>query len=278
VFHSSRVASKHAFGSSGRTPGILHALIVLAAILSCFPTAHAQSCHMPALQSDSASPIRVAARAAFATYRTAAYAGEYQGYAASSSYSHPWFYVEAALAGYRIVRNGLAERGLGDLALDARGTVFRGDTHSFGVELALTAPTGNADLGLGMGHTMLMPGLWAAYQQEHLQLMVQVAYGRAIGSAGGHAHAATGPLVNPMNRSELEHALMLSYTFGDYLFAGGRLLGAVPVAAASGVAREVAAFGIGASVAHVQVELELQLPLVGAPFDTRSLLSVAALF
>jgi hypothetical protein len=234
---------------------------------------------MPDLQADGSRPVRLAARAAFATYRTAIYAGEYQGYGAAASYTHRWFHAEAALLGYRIVRNGLADHGPGDLALGARGTLYQDKAHSFGLELLTTAPTGDADLGLGMGHAMLMPGLWGAYQHERVRLMVQVAYGRALGEAGKHAeHSPTGPLVNPMNRSELEHALTLSYQFGEHLFAGGRLLGAVPVAAANGVAREVAAFGIGASVAPVQVELELQLPLVGAPFDTRTMLSVAALF
>lgn len=239
----------------------------------------AQACHMPDLQVVEQKPVRLGVRTTFATYRNPVYAGEYQGYGASASYAHRWFYAELALAGYRIVRNGLADRGLGDLSLDARSTLYRAEAYSFGVELAATAPTGDADRGLGMGHTMVMPGLWGGYQYERLQLFVQVAYGRAVGDAGAHAHhAATGPLVNPMNRSELEHALTLSYGFGEHLFVGGRLLGAVPIAALGGAAREIASLGIGATIAPLQLELELQMPLIGAPFETRSVISLAALF
>jgi len=239
----------------------------------------AQSCHMPDLHVDDGRPFRISARSTFASYRTAIYAGEYQGYAASASYSQRWLFVEGSLAGYRIVRNGLTDRGLGDLAVDVRGTIVRNQELAAGVELAATFPTGDAGRGLGMGHTMLMPGVWASFQRDSLSIVAQVAYGRAITAGGSHAHhGSSGALVNPMNRSELEHALTVSYGFAEHLFAGGRLLGALPVVAVGGAAREVAAFGFGALFAPLQLDLELQMPLVGTPFETRTLLTIAVLF
>ena len=235
---------------------------------------------MPDLHVDEAKPFRVAGRASFATYRSPTFAGEYQGYAAAASYSHPWVYADVSLAGYRIVRNGLAQRGLGDLALDVRASLYRAGELALGLELAATMPTGAAHLGLGMGHAMLMPGAWLSLRSERVLLFAQLACGRSVGDSGGfgHHHQATGPLVNPMNRSELEHALTASYLFSKHLFAGARLTGAVPVVALGGQAREVAGLGLGASFAPVQIDLELQLPLVGTPFETRTILTAAALF
>ncbi len=243
--------------------------------------AFGQNCHMPDLGSTRAERFRVSGRAVFATYRNPVFAGEYQGYFATASYAQRWFFVELQLPGYRLVRNGLAERGLGDVALDLRGAVWRPDTElALGLELAATLPSGDANRGLGMGHLMLMPGAWLSWERGALRLFAQLAYGRMVssGPAPHRDHAGPAPLVNPMNRSELVHAYALSYGFAEHLFAGGRLLGAVPIAVSAGRARAIATLGFGARFGPLEFAAELQIPLVGSPFTVRSTLTLAAIF
>jgi hypothetical protein len=232
-----------------------------------------QSCHMPNLGARAADLL--------ATYRAPNDAGEYQGYFASAAYTHPWFFAELHLPYYRLVRDGSVERGPGDVGLDLRGTLWRPAPElALGLELAGTFPSGDADRGLGMGHVMLMPGAWLGWERGSVRVLAQLAYGRMLGDAAPshHDHSGPVPLVNPMNRSELEHAFSVSYAFAEHLFAGGRLLGAVPVAYRNGSAREIAGLALGARFAPLEVGVELQFPLLGAPFTARTALTVAAIF
>lgn len=228
----------------------------------------------------SAAPqFRVSALASFATYRNAVYAGEYQGYTGAVGYTHPWFALEASMAGYRIVRNGARDWGPGDLLLMARGTAYRFDSEAaVGVALASTLPTGDEEVGLGMGHTMLMPGAWFALQHGAFSLALDLAYGRALGGGSSHHHSSTGPLVNPMNRSEIEHALTLSYAFWRGLFAAVRLYGAVPIADADGQTREALGFVLGGQISRFELAAEQHLPLAGDPFQAKTILRASATF
>jgi hypothetical protein len=239
-----------------------------------------QACHFTDLRVGAPErPWRLSLNAIFASYRNRVYAGEYQGALVAASYRHPWVAAEASFGGYRIVRNGLREYGASDVSLDVRGTVARFSELSLGLELAATLPTGDPGRGLGMGHVMLMPGAFFQLEGQRLSLLVQVAYGRALITGAEHVHSSpTGPLVNPMNRSEIEHAATLAYVFRSPLFAATRLSGAVPVGALGGAAREALGIAFGASLDHFQTSAELQLPLVGTPFTSRFLLSAAGTF
>jgi hypothetical protein len=255
-------------------------LVVLVVWLRAAPLA-AQACHYSDLRpSASAGPrFRATALAAFATYRSRVYAGEYQAYTGAFAFSHPWASAEVTLTGYRLVRNGLRDYGLGDLALSARAAVLRVDDRvaALGVGLAATLPTGDARRGFGMGHAMLMPGVWFTLQQAGVQLSVELAYGRMLG--GRHAwHGAGGPVVNPMNRSEIEHGVFVSYAFWRTLFVALRSYGAVPVADALGSARQATALALGAQVGPVELAAEQHLPLVGSPFAAKTLLRVSGSF
>jgi hypothetical protein len=247
--------------------------------LSAPEHARAQSCHLADLRAaGQVQPWRIALLTSFASYRNSVYAGEYQGISAVASYAHPWVSAEVSFGGYRIVRNGLRDYGVSDLALDVRAALARFSEITLGLEVAVTLPTGDPARGLGMGHVMLMPGAFLQLESAALRLLVQVAYGRALASAGEHAHGSPGPLVNPMNRSEFEHAATLAYSFRAPLFAAARLFGAVPVATAAGSAREALGMALGASLERAQLSAELQLPLVGTPFALKTLLSAAVLF
>jgi hypothetical protein len=254
------------------------AVLCVGALLGVLPgtSAAAQSCHLSDYALPSAgSQFRVRALATFASYRNQVYAGEYQGYGGSASFTHPWLAAEAALTSYRIVRNGLRDYGIGDLALTARAAAYRFDDEAaLGVALAASLPTGDPRRGLGMGHTMLMPGAWFSWRREAWSISLDLAYGRVV-AAEGHVHRPGGPLVSPMNRSEIEHAVAVSYTFWRTLFAAVRLYGAVPVADARGSARQASALALGGVISRFELGVEQHLPLVGAPFVAKTLLRVA---
>jgi hypothetical protein len=205
--------------------------------------------------------------------------GEYQGLLVSGTLAHPWFTAELTLPGYRIARMGSHAYGPGDITLNVRGNVFRSEDSAFtiGPELAATLPTGSADDGLGMGHVMLMPGGFVIWQREGFTLVTQLGYGRALGSASSHNHAdGPAPIVNPMNRSELMHAIGVSASVHPNLRVTGRLLGAVTLFNHAGYAREVIAPGLQFISGAFDFSVEQQLPLVGDPFVSRTLMSVGA--
>jgi hypothetical protein len=256
---------------------------VLTLCLSFGPLAEsaaAQSCHTPSLRDSAGASWRASATALFATYANASYTGEYQGVQAKLGFLHPRLSIDVALPYYRLVRNGLTEHGVGDVATDVRAVAFRSADHNFSVgpELALTLPSGDAQRDLGMGQVMLMPGAWLKLQRDKLILIVQAAYGRSASSLSmsGHKHEAVFPIVNPMNMQELEHAISVGYALHERVELEGRVLGAVPIASPMGTARELLAGGVQISAGIIDVGVEVQVPVVGAIFHAKTLLSVAA--
>ncbi len=270
---------------------------VLAVSWSC-TSASAQTCHMgpdPLLQAErkaEPTPFHAGVGLIFASYRNHFGAGNYQGLNALLSYQQPWLMLGASVAGYRLTRDNQQHVGVGDVALDVRGALFRDDNHgiSLGLGLAAMLPTGSAEHGLGMGHTMLMPGAWFMWMHERFSLHADVSYGRALGgdSHGSHssmdmdehAHhaghsvpAVHGSIVQPMNTSELTHALTLGLTLSPNLRLLGRIFGATPIAAQEGKVRELLALGAQGSFGRWDVGAEAQLPVVGSPFQARGLLT-----
>ena len=242
--------------------------------------AHAQSCHtVPSLRETSGLTYRVALTGIFGSFndQAAAVSGEYQGQLVSGAVSHPWFTAELSLPGYRIAKTGSHDYGFGNLGADVRAHLYRADDGSLiaGPELAATFPTGSSNEDLGMQHVMLMPGGFLLWQQGSFTLLAQLGYGRAL--AGAHAHhMGPMPLVSPMNRSELTHAIGASARLHANLRVTGRLLGAVNLFDHNGAAREVVAPGLQLVMGAFDASLELQLPVVGKPFSSRTLVSVGA--
>ena len=240
--------------------------------------AHAQSCHTgTSLRPTEGLTYRLALTGVFASFKDAAVSGEYQGLLLSAAVSHPWFSAELLLPGYRIAKTGSHDYGLGDVGVDVRGHVYRASDDSLiaGPELAATIPTGGDNQDLGMGHVMLMPGGFVLWQQSAFSLIAQVSYGRAL--TGGHSHhSGPMPRVNPMNRSELAHAIGASARLHPNLRVTARLLGAINLFDHNGEAREVVAPGLQLVTGVLDASLELQLPVIGKPFASRTLLSVGA--
>lgn len=263
--------------------------LALASLLafSLSQNARAQSCHTaPNTHLDE---LTFGAELAFSAAKLArSTPGEYQGLTIVGSVQQRWFAVAVAVPGYRLASQGTTY-GLGDVALSSRVPIIRDgdDKLRSGVLLGTTFPSGDADEGLGMGHYMLMPGIFVSMHTSRWRLGVDLSYGRAVGSQhkkasldhsqhGGAASAHVGPLVNPMNRSELEHVLELEYQVLEALRLVARLLGAVPIAQIDGLPREVIAVGLRTRWRSLSSSLEVQVPVVGSPFAARTVLSMGA--
>lgn len=71
-----------------------------------------------------------------------------------------------------------------------------------GVVAGVSVPTGDSRHGMGMGHVMVMPGLFASWSAGRLRVAASSGYSRALGAEGHHDHAPW-PLVSPMLVSEV---------------------------------------------------------------------------
>lgn len=263
------------FSVSCRVAARLALLIALA--WSVCGTAEAQSCHTIALDRPSREPFLATVGLLYADFDTDTEAGNYEGLYASFRYQHPWFGAEVLLPAYRLDAGSGVELGVGDMVLTARGTALRlwdGEI-ALGVELPVMVPTGDEDRQLGMGHVMLMPGAWFSLSLAPFVLQAEVGYGRMLGSESAHQHHHHGgsrvgsPLVNPMNRSELEHVLTLGLGLRRDLVVHARWFGAVPIDDEMGLTRQVLAGGATATVDRFAVTAEVQVPVKGSPFDVK---------
>lgn len=245
--------------------------------------ASAQTCHPLAVKVEHETPFRAHVGLQIASYEVGEERGTYQALYGAFAYQQRWFGAELMLPAYRLAREDASAYGLGDIVLTVRGTALslRDDRVRLGVEVPVSAPTGDADRQLGMGHVMFMPGLWFAYGQGPFALQAQLGYGRVLGQEDAHAHHAAiapgrSPIVNPMNREELEHALALRLEVQRYLAVQARWFGAVPIG--DGVTRQVLGGGAAAHFEPWELLVELQAPVAGDPFVVRLVTQVGVLF
>lgn len=246
--------------------------------------AAAQTCHAPRLAERDEQPFYTALGLQFASYDAKGQYGSYQGLYADLSYRQRWFGAELFLPAYRLTRIEGTELGLGDLVLTARGTALslRDGAIALGAELPVMLPTGSADRQLGMGHVMLMPAAWFELALAPVSLRAQFGYGRALGSASSHAHHHHGvepgrsPLVNPMNREELTHALAVALGVQRHLSLHARWFGALVLG--EGVSREVLGGGVTLRFEYAELLVEMQKPVLGDPFDVKLVVQAAARF
>jgi hypothetical protein len=284
-------------------PALLRlAALVFVTLLAMFVShgpARAQSCHAPALREADGASFRAELSAFVAGYDQDGVRGSYQGGSVLLGFVHRWIALEAGLPYYHLTRDGEDEHGIGDVLVGAHVPVFRRERDglerlALGPELVATLPSGDGDAGLGMGHVMLMPGAFARLRVAQLTLQLQVAYGVALDQGHDHAAAAEdphahhaghadhqvaaahsegpAPIVNPMNRSELEHTLSAAYRFSELFAVTARVAGAVPIDDEQGEVRETVAFGVRFTFGAFDLGVEQELPLVGDPFRYRSVL------
>ena len=204
------------------------------------------------------------------------YGGNYEGVVGGLQWAYDRFSAGTSWAYYRLLRNGDEQYGVGDLSANAEVALVQQADLQIGVLGAVSVPTGNENLGLGMGHTMLMPAVYAAARAGRVALTGSFGYSRAL-AAGGHVHGMQ-PLVEPMNMSELTWSIGGDVPIAAGVRGGARLSGGVPVGSMLGTDRVVGAARVAWGSGRVATAAEVQTGLVGDPFTIRGVLSTALTF
>lgn len=256
-----------------------HALAFLSLASLWGTQALAQPCHDVAPAADPESTVGMGVALEMASYRTPRYEGHYEGLSLLAQGNVSWGHVRVGLPVYRLVRNGLWSRGLGDVALDAGVRLAQGAEGALttGVALAATLPSGDASEELGMGHVMVMPGAWLDWRGERARVHARLAYGRALGG-GAHLSGGPQPLINPMNASEVEGSLGATVQLTREIGLKGGAYGALPVALPEGAARAATFVGIDLSWRQVALGIEGHLPLAGTPFQAKGIARMSLRF
>lgn len=232
----------------------------------------AQACHGSEPLSSLEREISLRLRTTTATFRTERYEGHYQALAAGAELAVDRFAAGVTAPYYRLLRNGLAEQGPGDLALELQVTavgsgeeILRG-----GVDLGAMLPTGDAEAELGMGHVMLMPGIWAQAVFDQVVVSGQLSYAFALAGEAAHAHhEGPHPLVDPMNASELEPSFFATFRATEVLELRGGGYAGLPIAVDGGEARAAALAGVGIRAARLFSRVEGHVPLAGDAFTAK---------
>lgn len=230
--------------------------------------ARAQHCQ-GALPEPSARGLELSLRSEAASFRTSRYEGNYQGVFVRGAWSSRPASVQLSAPYYHIVRNGLGARGFGDLLLDGRASLTRASARpaQAAALLALSVPTGDSQHDLGMGHWMIAPAVSGSVRAARYSFEIRAGYARSFGGGAHHQHApGSTPIVEPMNHSELEGALLAAARAHRHLTTRLALYGAAPVPAAEGDARAAASFAGDILVEQVRFTLEAELPLLGDAF------------
>jgi hypothetical protein len=204
------------------------------------------------------------------------YGGDYEGVVANGAWSMGRYAAGASWAYYRLLRNGAEQYGIGDLVVHGQAALLSRHDVQAGLMLAVSAPTGSDELGLGMGHPMLMPAGYGAWRNGRISVGASFGYSWALAS-GAHVHGMA-PLVEPMNMSELTWSGGGDVSVGSGVRAGLRLSGGVPVGAMLGTDRLVGAVRVAWGSGRVDTAAELQAGIAGDPFTLRGVVSTALRF
>lgn len=184
-----------------------------------------------------------------------------------------------ALGTYRVDGRGVGVddlRGAASLELTPARAAVRA-----GVSAGLTAPTGSADDGRGMGHAMAAGGAWGRLRSGRLGLDASVTYARALGDGAEHAAHLHGsdlwPLVDPMNAVEVLTDLEAGLDVVPRRLAlRGGALGAWPVE--RGARRVVASAGFHLARGALGLTATVSRPVLGDPFVARGRVDVGYRF
>ena len=260
---------------------LMRAQIVLVALGLMAQTARADHHDMVMDSTDGSSmmpAVDASVQLIAASYSTLTYVGDYEGAIASLGFSKDRYMLGASLGTYRIYLNGLEQYGIGDVMAHAGATIVRASEVQAGVMMMVSAPTGDEKVGLGMGHTMLMPSLFGVWSHDHLTLAASAGYSRAIAQMeAGHDHGVW-PLVEPMNMSEITWSASGDYAFPRGIHFGVASRGGHPVGNIIGHERVIGASRIGWATGRVDTSVEVQAGIVGDPFTVRGLVETALHF
>lgn len=245
--------------------------LLFAIAIAVSGVAHAQHDHgaveHPHHATWSASAALIAAR-----FSTPSFVGDYQGISPAAHWTSMRLAASIVAPLYRITKNGATDYGPGDVMAHGQLVLLGAHARAAGVALAVSVPTGSERERLGMGHVMVMPAAWASYGVGEAVFAGSVGYGRAIGAGGEHADHGGGPLVDPMNFSELTWSATGDLRLARTLSAGVKLGGAVALGEA-GTDRVSGGARVTWGTGRVQTTAELQGGFVGAPFEVRGVLA-----
>lgn len=241
-----------------------------------------------------------------ASYRTTSFSGDYQGVTPAVHWASGRFAAATSIGAYRLRKNGALYHGVGDLFVQGQVTVISRTTQSFaggdlvihrvhhrrpvtrfsaqpegllaGLALAVSSPTGSPRHGLGMGHFMVMSSLWGSWTAGEVTLSTSGGVGAAIAESGesGHVHGS-GPIVDPMNLSELTWSASGDLAVARDLRLGARLGGALAVDD-SGVNRTIGAARAVWTAGRVDTSAEVQVGITGDPFSVRGVVETSLRF
>lgn len=212
-----------------------------------------------------------------ASFSTTSFVGDYQGAVPALTASMKQLSVGASLPLYRLQKNGLATHGPGDLVVHGQTKVVARGHAGAGALLALSVPTGDGRVGLGMGHAMLMPAGWAFWHHDRVMIMASTGYGRALTTLGSHHDHGPWPIVEPMNMSELTWSANADVSLAPGLGTSLRMSGGVPVGG-NGHDRVVGAVRVSWSERRVDTAAELQAGIAGDPFNVRGVVETTVHF
>lgn len=223
-----------------------------------------------------ASEVSLGVSLEAAEFDTRLYVGSYQGIAPSVGWMAGRIGAIAAIGLYHITENGLSRYGFGDAMVAAHVTAVATDTFDTGVALHVMWPTGSEIAGLGMGHMMAMPSLWATWRSHPITVHATGGYSRALISLDdGHEHGLM-PLVDPMNMQELTWSAGAEVELGHGVRVGGRTAGGVPIG--PGATRVIGAGRVAWGTPRISTGFELQLGIAGDPFTLRGVVDTALRF
>jgi hypothetical protein len=213
-----------------------------------------------------------------ADYDARLFSGEYQGTRLGGWWMQGRFGVAASLPAYRLTKNGRAVDGIGDAMVHGHAMLWSRGRVSVDGMLMVTAPTGDGDAGLGMGHVMVMPEVGARVGVPRASLAARVGYGHMAG--GSLAHAEHGqkmwPLVEPMNAAELTFGATGLVALSRGLAVGVQGQGALPIG--DGDTRVVGGVRVVWSAGRAETSLQLDHGFVGSPFGLRGVLETSVRF
>lgn len=257
------------------------ALLVVAATAG---SAHAQECHPlpaahvpePPSREASADPrgLPIAAVRAGFSLETAAIddglgrRGTFEGAVTSLEVSALGARARVAIGGYH-VDWGQRATGLGDLQIALQRAVATLGETRIGAAMSATLPTGDVRDELGMGHPMVMPGVWARWADDRSSLLASLVYGSML---GGHHHGMVEPITSPMNAEEMAAALRAARSVGATELAA-TLSGAAPIG--PGLARGAVGAGARWWLAGNELGVEVSVPFGGTPIRARLVVDLA---
>ena len=251
----------------------MHKLAFVAAMLLAASEARAQVCHT--MSADDHSEIT--ARAGVETSVAQISMGDYVGMAPSVSIAWKRLEARAVAPWYHLEYRGVKSDGPGDVAATLQAAIVDGERVRAGIAMSMTAATGDAQVGLGMGQSMYMPGAWASWSGGAWSALASASYGWMANMPSGHMHMAmVGSLVSPMNHEELEGALRATFRATDTLGVYGAASIATPIG--EGTTRAFAATGARVDVGKSAITLEAALPIAGDPFHGRIALGLVRTF